>query len=338
MPVPHAAWGGPAGKGRLRTEPADFRVDEILGFEPDGEGEHALLWIRKRGANTAEVAAALARFAGVNGRAVGFSGRKDRNADTGQWFSVHLAGRDDPDWMVFGSDRWHVERAERHGRRLRTGTHRANRFRLRIRDFRGNRERLEHRMACLARHGFPNYFGPQRFGQEGGNVDGARALLAGRIRPRRGLRGIYLSAARSWLFNRVLDHRVATGCWLTPLADDALMLAGSRSMFRCRGDETDLAARIDACDLHVTGPLWGRGGAVAGPAALARERAWLADEDGMCEGLEAFGMRADRRALRALVTDPAWSVEGDAAMLDFTLPAGSFATALLFELVDTGQA
>ena len=35
------AHGGPPVDGRLRVESGDFRVDEVLGFEPSGAGEHA---------------------------------------------------------------------------------------------------------------------------------------------------------------------------------------------------------------------------------------------------------------------------------------------------------
>lgn len=334
------ALGGVAGSGRMRVNAADFRVDEDLGFAPDGDGEHVLVWLRKQGVNTAELAQALAAFAGVSPRAVGVSGRKDRHADTGQWFSVHLPGRSDPDWAAFSCDRWQVGEARRHRRRLRTGTHRGNRFRIVIRDFAGDRERLGERMRQVADHGFPNYFGPQRFGRDGANIQRARELFAGTIRPRKGVRGLYLSAARSWLFNRVLSTRVAEDTWLTPQIDDALMLAGTHSMFRCQGDEPDLGERIERGDLHVTGPLWGSGNRVAGPRAQERENAWLADEAGLREGLERAGLRADRRALRALASDVDWSVDTDgsgrvALELAFTLASGVFATALLAEVVAT---
>ena len=55
--TPPTAWGrGPLGTGALRTSPEDFKVTEILGFEPHGSGPHALLTVRKRGANTEWVA------------------------------------------------------------------------------------------------------------------------------------------------------------------------------------------------------------------------------------------------------------------------------------------
>ena len=92
------AHGAPPLRGRLRTQPEDFIVEEALGYAADGAGEHVLLTVQKREANTAWVAQQLARFAGVDARSVGYAGRKDRHALTTQSFSVHLPGRPDPDW------------------------------------------------------------------------------------------------------------------------------------------------------------------------------------------------------------------------------------------------
>ena len=50
------ASGAPRVSARVRTEPEDFQVEEVLGFEPDGEGSHALLRVRKQGLNTQWVA------------------------------------------------------------------------------------------------------------------------------------------------------------------------------------------------------------------------------------------------------------------------------------------
>lgn len=325
------AWGGPGGQGDLRTEAADFRVDEVLGFEPGGGGEHAWLWLRKRGANTDDVAHALARFADVRRRDVGFSGMKDRHADTGQWFSVHLPGRADPEWSELDPLIGRVEFAVRHNRKLRTGSHRANRFVLRLRAVAGDRDLINQRLTAVRDGGFPNYFGPQRFGHGGENLRRARRLLGPDAVKR--ARGIHLSAARSWLFNRVLDARVRDGSWNRPAPGDALMLAGTNSVFEYRGDEDDIESRHDGFDLDVTGPLWGTGEQPVGPVVAERERAWLADESELREGLERIDMQARRRALRATVPDLAWDWQGDELELRFTLGRGIFATSLLDEAV-----
>jgi len=330
------AWGGPAGTGQLRVEPEDFQVEEMLGFEPGGGGEHQWLWIEKRNANSEDVAAAIARHCGVSRRAVGYSGRKDRNAVTRQWFSVHLPGRAGPEWPVAGTGEWQVLDAVRHSRKLRTGTHRANRFRLRVHGFEGDAAVAEARAAAVRDHGFPNYFGPQRFGRNGENLGRARLALS---EPgRRRVPGIHLSAARSALFNRVLDARVGDGSWNRALVDDAMMLAGTHSVFRCTGEEDDLEARLAAHDIDPTGPMWGRGEAAAGPEAVRRERRWLAEERPLCEALERLGVTHSRRALRVRPGALEWCLSQAMLELRFTLPAGAFATSLLREIVRTHEA
>lgn len=324
------AWGGPVGHARLRARPEDFEVEEVLGFAPGGGGEHLWLWIEKRQANSEDVARDLASRCGVARRQVGYSGRKDRNARTRQWFSVHLPGAEDPDWAAWAVAPWRIERAVRHGRKLRTGTHRANAFRLRLRDFAGQAAAAEDRLEAIRAAGCPNYFGPQRFGRNGENLKRARAALA--APGRRRIPGIQLSAARSELFNRVLDARVRDGSWNRALVDDAMMLAGTHSVFRCRGDEPDMEARLASHDLDPTGPMWGRGEAAAGPAAIARERDWLADERPLCEALEAIGVAHSRRPLRVRPPDLRWRWEGDTLELVFTLPTGAFATSVVREL------
>ena len=54
-----ARTAGPRAAARVRATPEDFIVREWLGFEADGEGDHWLLTVRKRGANTHWVAKQL---------------------------------------------------------------------------------------------------------------------------------------------------------------------------------------------------------------------------------------------------------------------------------------
>ncbi|HVS78424.1 MAG TPA: tRNA pseudouridine(13) synthase TruD, partial [Steroidobacteraceae bacterium] len=58
---PPRAHGAPLGPGRLRAQPEDFLVEEQLGFAAAGTGQHVLLKVRKRDANTQWIARELAR-------------------------------------------------------------------------------------------------------------------------------------------------------------------------------------------------------------------------------------------------------------------------------------
>lgn len=346
MPDLNDAWlelpyahGGHCGSGRLRVEDADFQVDENLGYEPDGDGEHVMIHIRKRAMNTDQVARALARLADVPARDVSYAGMKDRNAVTTQWFSVGLAGRPEPDWSPLNDDRLAVLASARHRRKLRRGDLEGNRFRLRIRDLDVDRQCLAARLAAIAAQGVPNYFGDQRFGRDGGNLDKAEAMLLHGQRERdRHLRGLYMSAARSFLFNRVLARRVAEGSWNQLLSGELVTMDDMDFIFDLDPDEPGLARRLAAFEIHPSGPLWGRGRLRTKDEALAVETAALADWQEWRDGLEHVGLDQDRRALRISPRGFAWEWEGDDLMLAFSLPAGAYATALLRELIESREA
>ena len=334
QPLGHA-FGGPVLHGVVRATPEDFVVDEQLGFVPSGAGEHVMLRIEKRDANTAWVAGQLAALAGVPRRDVGFAGLKDRFAVTRQWFSVGLAGRPEPAWEALAETPGvRVLEALRHHRKLRRGALIGNRFRLRLRRVTGDTAAAHERLDAIVRRGFPNLFGPQRFGHGGRNLDAAWRLLDGSLRRvQREQRSIYLSAARSLLFNAVAAARLDDGSWERALDGEALVLDGRQSFFIGAADDAALPARLAALEIHPSGPLWGRGAIQVERAAAAYEAARLAPFAAWCAGLERLGLDAARRALRARATDLAWSFDGDVLELSFALPAGSYATALLRELV-----
>lgn len=330
------AYGLPLGRGRIRSRAEDFQVDEIPSFEPDGEGEHLLLRLRKRNTNTEWLARQLARLGDLPIVDVGYAGLKDRNAVTSQWFSLRLAGRPEPDWRGLESEEIQILERAWHGRKLRRGALQGNRFRLLIRALSGQRPALDQRLERLRQGGFPNYFGEQRFGHGYGNLERADALFARRLkRVGRHQRGLYISAARSQLFNQVLAARLEQGNWNRPLAGDLLMLEGTQSWFPAREIDSELERRAAELDLHPTGPLWGRGRPQVDGMAEALEGAALAGFGAWREGLEHCGLSQERRALRVAVADLAWTFPAaDELELSFSLPAGSYATALLRELLE----
>ena len=327
------AYGTPPLTATLRSTPEDFRVEEILGYDADCEGEHALLWVEKRDANTDWVARELARFAGVSPMNVGYAGLKDRHAVTRQAFTVQLPGKADPDWSVFPHAEVKVLASTRHKRKLKRGALRGNRFVLVLRDVRGDRTRAEEVLHAIVTRGVPNYFGEQRFGREGGNVAQARAMFAGR-RVDRDKRSILLSAARAQIFNSVLSARVERDAWDKPLEGEIWSLAGSRSWFGPEPFDDVLAARLAQGDIHPSGPLWGEGEPPATSVAGELERTIAAQHADLAEGLAAARMEQERRPLRLLPKDLRWQwLDDEALELSFELPAGAYATVVARELI-----
>ena len=335
-PLP-CAHGGPVISGRMKLEPDDFVVEEIPGFEPSGSGEHAWLWVEKRGANTDWVAGQLARFAGVAPSVVGFAGLKDRHAVTRQVFTLQLPGQVDPDWNTLAVPGVRVLSATRHSRKLKRGALRGNRFRIRLREVRGDCEQVPERLDRIAASGVPNYFGEQRFGRDGGNLDLARALFNGR-RLGRAQRGFALSAARAEIFNAILAARVASGTWDQALEGEVWMLDGSHSVFGPEPASDALMDRLRSGDIHSTGPMWGRGELRSADAVRALELGVAELHSDLAGGLEAAGLDYERRSLRLPVRGLEWNWEGgDFLVVSFELGAGSFATAVLRELCDWSE-
>lgn len=321
-------------RGQLRSQPEDFVVDEQFSFEPDGQGEHLWLQVRKRELNTEEVSRQLAQHFSISPRDISYSGMKDRHAVTTQWFSLHLPNQHDRDNLSFESDKVQILRRERHGRKLRRGTHSGNGFVITLRNISGDASALESVVERITREGVPNYFGEQRFGRGGANVDKARNLFAGSLRVKRHQRGIYLSAARSWLFNQVIASRLHAGNWHLLLEGEVFMPDRSHGFFTAVLDDV-LQQRFDRLEIHNSGPLWGEGELLSGGEVRELELAVAAAENELARGLEAARLKQERRPLR-LIPDALSCVWQDETtlVLSFALPAGAFATSVLREIVD----
>lgn len=328
------AHGGPVLSARIRSVPEEFFVEELPGFEASGTGEHLLLSVEKRGMNTVFAAKRIAAWAGVDESAIGYAGQKDRHAVTRQRFSVWLPKKVAPDIETLQSDDLRVLAHAWHARKLPRGALAGNRFVLLLRGIEGRRDVVDARLATVVKQGVPNYFGEQRFGRGGGNVQQAVAMFAGR-RVKREERTMLLSAARSELFNRVLAARVEAGNWNAALDGEVWMLDGSRSVFGPEASTDELQARLAAFDIHPTGPLWGAGELRSIEVARELELAALQGDTAtrLRAGLERAGLKQERRALRLRPDGLAWDWQ-DAATLElrFSLPPGCYATTVLGEL------
>jgi tRNA pseudouridine13 synthase len=331
LPSWHRAWGKPLFTASIRATPSDFVVDEVLGIDFTGEGEHDYLKIRKTGANTHWVAERLARHAGARHVDVGYSGRKDRHAVSTQWFSV--AARGTVDWTSYEDEGVEILDVCRHSRKLRRGTHRGNRFRIAMRpaNLDASPREIDARFRQLASGGVPNYFGAQRFGRAAANLDLARRVFAGH-RLNRNRQNLAVSAARSFLFNEILSARVAGHTWNRVLSGEIANLDGSGSVFRVDAADATIERRCAEMDIHPTGALYGTGDDGPGGAVAAIEVEAVSPHGDITEGLERRNVEASRRPLRLRIGDLDWQLEDDAFWLEFSLPKGGFATSVLREV------
>lgn len=333
------AWGGPAGTGAVRIHPEDFQVIEIPLITPDENGEHAWLYVRKRSSNTQWVAQQLARYAGVALSRVSYAGLKDRHAVTEQWFSVHLPGKQGPDWRALDNENFQVLDARRHSRKLKRGTLRGNRFCITVRNVQAEPRLMEQRLRAIRAGGMPNFFGVQRFGREGDNLRQAvRLFNQPKSRLPQHKRSLYLSAVRSALFNRVLAARIREQCWNRALPGEALQLAGKSACFVAEQLDDELQQRLQRNEIHPTGPLCGEGAMLPTGEAADYEEFVLQPWSDWIQGLKRLRLGAARRALRVCPGDLCWEISKNrSCTLGFFLPAGSYATVLLREVLEAGE-
>jgi tRNA pseudouridine13 synthase len=329
------ALGVPVWRARLRSQPEDFQVTEHLGFTPGGVGEHWYVRIRKTGANTAWVAEGLAAFLGIKDFDVSYAGRKDRHAVTEQWFSCRVPGKAVPDWGALNLQGVEVLQAERHDKKLHRGEHAGNEFVIRlthlqrdagdVSDDPSEKADLTQRLERIARWGFPNYFGEQRFGHDGSNLAAADVLFAGGV-VRAQQRGLCLSAVRSYMFNESLSALVEA-CEYGTLEIVPYSAQVSAAASKSRGRSRDEAA-----------PLVPRGwmyGVSRKPTPALQALAEIYPQ--WCAGLAKLDVKAQQRDLWVRPGAFNWRIDGADLLLSFSLPVGSYATSLIREIVDYGE-
>ncbi|MGR5095810.1 tRNA pseudouridine(13) synthase TruD [Vibrio maritimus] len=309
-------YGKPAVSAKFKASNEDFIVKEVLGFEFAGEGEHLMLRVRKNGENTSFVANELAKVCGVKSKDIGWAGLKDRHAITEQWLSVHLPKKNVPDFSAFLAQYPSIEivATDWHNKKLRPGDLAGNEFEIRLTEV-SDIEGLMERVAKVSESGVPNYFGQQRFGRDGNNVTEAKRWGRENVRTRnQNKRSLYLSAARSWIFNQIVSKRLEQGCFNSELSGDIL-------------DETGV----------ITAALAGDNALPTQDAAMALEQSIVDGEPDLMALIRGNRMRHDRRAIvlkpEALNSDS----NGQAVTLSFFLDSGSFATSILRELANVEE-
>jgi tRNA pseudouridine13 synthase len=337
--------------GRLKAVPEDFEVEEIPAYEPSGSGDFLYLWVEKRAMGAEYFTRQVARRLELPVGEIGTAGLKDRHAVTRQMVSV--PARAEERLGQLEGDGIQVLRVSRHGNKLKPGHLDGNRFRVLIRDvdLAGDlSERLTPLLDRLRQNGLPNFYGPQRFGREGETLKLGLALVRREPPPAAAsgkpvnvrnpfLRKLALSAAQAALFNYYLGQRLRDGLLRRVLAGDVMARWPFGGMFVA----VDIAReqeRFDARETVTAGPIFGRKTFPAAEEAAAREALILADAGLTPASFAGFGklVQGTRRHNLVYIDDLAAVVEAEGVRLTFTLPAGSYATVLLREVMKNAAA
>ena len=323
-------------QGILKLKPEDFQVDEIPLMIPAGEGEHIYLHIKKREVNTHWVARLLSEKFGVKEHDVSYAGQKDRYAVTTQWFSIYAPKIDIAlETRPFPDEDIEILTQTRHSKKLRRGDLVGNRFNIVLRDIKSAEAEsvedssietlkavIENNLQAIKKNGVPNYFGLQRFGRGGGNMDQALAMLTGQRREKnRQKKSMYLSAARSYIFNQVVGARIEKGLWGHSLAGDV-----------------DVAVNDTNTAQNATAPMWGRGRLTSKEETLQLEKDISGPHHELCEGMEHAGLNQERRDIVSNIENIQWQwLDNNDLNISFALASGHYATSVLQEFISVTE-
>lgn len=335
--LPFLTQNEPSIGGSLRSSPEDFSVEEIPAYLPSGEGDHVYVRFAKRNLPTPDAVKAMARALGVDGRECGWAGLKDKNAVTIQWASFLRA--DVEKARALAIDGITVLEVSRHKNKLKTGHLFGNRFELVARGCVEGALAIAQRVAeRLMLEGVPNYYGAQRFGRDGKNVERGVAWLSGaQPAPRDGFeRKMLASSVQSWLFNRYLAERMGEGMLALYIDGDLAVRHPSDRFFAISADEALSTYASRACS--ATGPMfgpemrWPEGAAKLREERVLRESGLSIEHFARAKGLA----EGTRRAIRVCPASiEVTEVAPSALRFRFDLPAGAYATAVLREFRKT---
>ena len=156
--------------GRLKEDPADFRVTEVEGIDPHpieadaAAYPHLIIRAELRGWDTFDFVDRLAGELGMHRGAINWAGTKDKAAITTQLFSVQGVDPAEIPRIPHAT----ISVIGRFGRGLHYGDLAGNMFDIRVRDptapERGTQITEELTMFGDGRAAIPNFFGQQRFG------------------------------------------------------------------------------------------------------------------------------------------------------------------------------
>lgn len=314
----------------FKHAPRDFVVDEIPLYAFTGEGEHLVLHVRKKSLSTWEMISKIANYLGINGREIGYAGLKDKHALTTQYISVHKRFETKIDAMSIEGVK--VLNKVYHNNKIKTGHLKGNHFFIRLKKVnKVDAKKIKEALKIIKTEGMPNYFGFQRFGNDGDNYEKGAEIAAGRLKEKnKKLEKLYLNAYQSHLFNGWLDQRMINARLVEKRFGPLDLLEGDVCMHYPYGrafvieDREREYTRLQTHDTVIGGLIPGKRAMRAEGAARLVEAAF--DKPVPLSGERRFSWVYPESIESEYKAEEGWME------LHFSLPKGSYATVLLEQI------
>ncbi len=367
FPLP---WKRPQWSAQIKSCAEDFIVDEKLDVErkhptnagPESSYEHLYLQVQKKYLNSLEVVAFLADYFQVPLADIHYAGLKDKHALTRQWFSVRLPGKKaqidiqllknfnlylyafpggKPSHQnsapAFGSTKANVAckilQAKWRPVALKKGGVGENQFIVVLRGDGPVNSAVKRTLEKIRESGFANYYGSQRFGHQGQNLQRAIHWFKTDEQIEKEQQSRLLSSVRSFLFNQVLANRVISHQWKTPEPGDYCLQKGCSRFFILNGTDRPVQSDPDPAAVHPAVALFGNDPIFGKDKNETTDAAVYRLFPDLCEGLAKWTFKHRVRALRVIPQKFSWEIEPQHRLrLKFSLPSGSYATTLIQHL------
>ncbi|TFH16859.1 tRNA pseudouridine(13) synthase TruD [Candidatus Bathyarchaeota archaeon] len=330
--------------GQIRARPEDFMVDEVSLYEPSGVGSHLYVNITKVNQTTREVQLQLAELFNLRPENIGTAGLKDKNAVTTQTFSILFERNDMPSSdamsLIDGRLDVRVNWAKFHNNKFRAGHLIGNRFKVVITDIRMPMSRAIKNTRSIAEmihlRGLPNYYGEQRTGRGGKNVNEGWEILHGQKKFNdRWLSKLLVAGYQSYLCNRYLAERVRRGLFDKLILGDIAKKHDTGGIFWVNDLEVE-QPRYEAQEISFTAPMYGFEMSEPLGESAALEEMILEESEMSMETFRRMKVTGTRRLGRLIPRIEVAEVPRG-IQLSFMLHKGGFATTLLREFMKNDQ-
>lgn len=336
----------------FRQSSRDFVVEEVPLYEFSGDGEHLILFVRKKELSTHEMVAVIAKYLGIKNKEIGYAGLKDKHAMTKQYISLHKKYEQKMD--EFSHDNIKIVSKTYHNNKIRVGHLSGNKFYIRLKKVNSvSAKMIDEVLKKIDLFGMPNYFGYQRFGNDGDNhIEGEKIVKGLKKERNPKIREFLISAYQSHLFNLWLSRRLEISKLvekfdvrelegLLNIPKDELIMMKSQThplkllsgdlmehypygrLFEYIGDGHDID-RYNKKDISVTGLICGK--RVKRATLAAREIEKDYDDEIEEDGSRRYAWVYPKNIEGRYIADEAHYD------LNFYLPKGSYATVLIEEI------